>query len=783
MPHDLRSEAAGLVVAGRHVPVRQLLGLGMTALAGVTLALGDMAGAPLAWTAIAAAATLFSLEQTAPVRRVLDTAGGLITSALVCLLLLGTGGAESVLQDIYVVILVYAAVVFGWRRLAIDIVVVGTAALVPGLVDRAGPTFYLDLVADLVVWSAVAVLAGVLERRAHVAVGRSRRLRAAVDDVEDAVAVVDAATLRFTYVNRSAAQRLGLAPGEIEGRQPWELASTLDETQFRKLLGRLDVGGPAVQRDHVSRRGESERVFAISTRLVSGDGGAPQLVAVARDVTRQRRRALVERERSAMVEAADVAMVGTDARGFVRSWNPAAAQLYGVEASQAQGRHIAELVGGPDDDPLAGRDEISIDGVLHWSTTHHGPTAPFQVELTAVPFSAPGREGLGVAVLARDSSEHRDAIRAARRRERRFRTLAEEVRGVVYRFELGPPLRLTFMSDRMTDLLGDEPGDLLGGPGITVDRMHPDDRPRFTPGHPDNPRETDGISTYRVRHLDGSWVWVEDHHRPELDADGRRIAVLGVAFDITARIHEEQSRQRAFEHERELARELERTVVAQQSFLRSVSHEMRTPLTAVRGFAGTLRRHWTELEPTTVEQLLERLDANVERLDGQLADLLELETGGEQLARGDLEPVDLQQLVTAAVATAREGGHEIVAVVPPVTVEADATRLRRALVALLHNAVRHTPAGTTVRIWVEESCDEVVLHVSDDGPGVDPAIADRVFEAFVQGADAAASPSPGAGVGLALVQRIARLHGGHAEYHPQRPAGSCFCLHLPRRVV
>ena len=133
-----------------------------------------------------------------------------------------------------------------------------------------------------------------------------------------------------------------------------------------------------------------------------------------------------------------------------------------------------------------------------------------------------------------------------------------------------------------------------------------------------------------------------------------------------------------------------------------------------------------------------------------------------------------------ALTAARVDGHDLEMDVPSVRVRGDRGRLRRALDALLHNAVRHTPAGTSVRVWAEADAGEVMLHVSDDGPGVDPEIADRVFDAFVQGAAAAASPSPGAGVGLALVRRVALLHGGRAEHHALSPTGSCFCLHLPR---
>lgn len=713
-------------------------------------------------------------------RRGLSAVGGPVAAAVVCLLLLATGGSDSIFQDLFVVILVHAAVAGSWWRLARETVVVAVAAAVPGLVEGVGLAFHLDLAADLVVWVAVAVLAGVLQRRVRRATSGAHRLRAAVDEVDDMITVVDADTLRISYLNRQAARQVGLEQGEAVGMRPWELTDGVTEQRVRALVDALEVGGPGVKVDHTSHRTDPPRVYETSSRLVPGDGGGAQLVSVARDVTEQRRAEAAARERAAMVEAADIAMIGTDLEGWVRSWNPAAERLYGVAAAAAVGKHVSDVVRGPSDDIIRGRAAFPVEQrFLRYSTRHHrlGATV-FDAEVTAWPVTGSSGARPGVALLVRDVTQFRQAVRELRRREGRFRTLAEQASGVVYRVEFGPPQAVTFLGPRITELLGADRDDLLGRP-LPLERVHPDDHTLFDPGRADHPRLSEGVTTYRLRHADGHWVWVEDHHRPEYDHHGCVVATQGILFDVTMRRELEEARSQALEHERELARQLERTAAAQETFLRSISHELRTPLTSVRGFAHTLRDHRTRLDEATTDRLLRRLVANVDRLDAQLADLLDLDLDPDRGGREHWDDVDLRALSLAAVATVRAPSHTVEVDVTPTTVRGDGVRLGRVVAALVHNAVRHTPSGTTVRLWQEVDDEATVLHVEDDGPGVDPGIRRSMFDPFVQGEVAGSSPSPGAGVGLALAREIATLHGGTVVHHDRRPRGTCFCLRLP----
>lgn len=113
-----------------------------------------------------------------------------------------------------------------------------------------------------------------------------------------------------------------------------------------------------------------------------------------------------------------------------------------------------------------------------------------------------------------------------------------------------------------------------------------------------------------------------------------------------------------------------------------------------------------------------------------------------------------------------------------VTLTVDRTHVERILHNLLRNARKHASSTTRIRILVERHEQGAVLVVEDDGPGVPSAIRDSLFEPFVHGPDAAASPSPGAGIGLALVSKFAELHGGRAWVEEAASGGARFVVLL-----
>lgn len=228
---------------------------------------------------------------------------------------------------------------------------------------------------------------------------------------------------------------------------------------------------------------------------------------------------------------------------------------------------------------------------------------------------------------------------------------------------------------------------------------------------------------------------------------------------------------------------LETSESRQREFLLSVSHELRTPLTAVKGFAEALADQvttGTEVAPTGAVILAEA--ARLERLVDDLLDLARL---GAQDFRIDLADVDLADLARQAAivwsARCRESGVEFrleVSDAAPVVVT-DATRVRQIIDGLAANALRITPAGEPIVLAVRAEGPAAVVEVRDGGPGLTEDDCRVAFERFRLHDRYRGIRQVGTGVGLALVDGLARRLGGTAQAGRAAEGGARFTIELP----
>lgn len=213
--------------------------------------------------------------------------------------------------------------------------------------------------------------------------------------------------------------------------------------------------------------------------------------------------------------------------------------------------------------------------------------------------------------------------------------------------------------------------------------------------------------------------------------------------------------------------------------LRSVSHDLRTPLGTIRAAAtDLLDESADEVDHATRRHLLHLIDHDAQRLDRLVANLLSLsriEAGG---LRPSLVPTDLGQLVRSAARRAdrldrRVRVHaEIADDLPLVAV--DPIQLDQVVTNLVDNAVRHSPEGSTVEVTLEQPRSGLVeLSVSDRGLGVNPEEAALIFQPFRSGQLAGSS-----GVGLAICQAIVAAHGGTIDVHDRPGGGARFAVRL-----
>jgi len=217
-------------------------------------------------------------------------------------------------------------------------------------------------------------------------------------------------------------------------------------------------------------------------------------------------------------------------------------------------------------------------------------------------------------------------------------------------------------------------------------------------------------------------------------------------------------------------------------FVADASHELRTPLTSIRGYAELLRKGALTDEEGR-RRAAERIEHEASRMGLLVDDLLLLARldQGRPLERA---VVDLGGLLRDAVEAARAVDRDrsiSLAVAAPVLVDGDAARLRQIFDNLLRNAVVHTPHGTPVKVSARSTGRRVIVTVADEGPGLEPEQAQRLFDRFYRGSEA--RTGEGTGLGLSIVAALAAAHGGEATVTSSPGQGTVFTVDLPAATV
>jgi two-component system, OmpR family, sensor histidine kinase BaeS len=267
----------------------------------------------------------------------------------------------------------------------------------------------------------------------------------------------------------------------------------------------------------------------------------------------------------------------------------------------------------------------------------------------------------------------------------------------------------------------------------------------------------------------------------------RRMAPIGALIDAAAQIEHGEYSARVPERGGREMRALARTFNTmsarlsaidsqRRSFLADVAHELRTPLSIMRGRLEAMLDGIHPRDDEHIRAILEHAAA-LERLVGDVATVAQAETGGLPL---HLEPVDLAVLAHAVAEDFGDAAHvagiEIrVRVESNVTaISVDPARIRQALTNLVANALRYGSRGGLVEIGIARTASGTTIAVRDDGQGMPPELLDHVFERFVRGPD-----SKGSGLGLPIVADIAAAHGGSASAASTPRDGTTVTLILP----
>ncbi|PPS43934.1 PAS domain-containing protein [Chroococcidiopsis sp. TS-821] len=319
--------------------------------------------------------------------------------------------------------------------------------------------------------------------------------------------------------------------------------------------------------------------------------------------------------------------------------------------------------------------------------------------------------------------------------------------------------------------------------------LHPDDRQRsWEVWHESLRTGKDYEIEYRFRRFDGEYRWFLGRAFPLRDENGQIIRWFGSCTDIHDQKIALEERDRAVERERSARSQAEAANRIKDEFLAVLSHELRSPLNPILGWAKLLLTR--QFDQDTTRKALQTIERNAQLQTRLIEDLLDI----SRILRGKLSlnitQVNLVTIAEAALETVRLAAEEKAIHLQLIVADSvhssefliagDAARLQQIVWNLLSNAVKFTPNGGRVEVKLEKLASSVQIQVSDTGKGIAAEFLPHVFDYFRQADSSTTRKFGGLGLGLAIVRHLVELHGGTVKADSQGEGkGATFSVTLP----
>ncbi|WP_437683883.1 PAS domain S-box protein [Sorangium sp. So ce131] len=364
-----------------------------------------------------------------------------------------------------------------------------------------------------------------------------------------------------------------------------------------------------------------------------------------------------------------------------------------------------------------------------------------------------------------------------RRSERQLASLIASSPDAIYRLDLD--LRCTFMSTTSTMVMGFPPEHYVGKTprenGLPLEVCEAGEaacREARLTGKPQRMEFSLGERKFRARYI------------PEIGPDGAVESFIGITEDVTAERRAEEERQQLLESERAARDEAERVSRVKDDFVATLSHELRSPLNAILGWARILRTRAPD--PQGTARGLEVIERNARLLTDMVSELLDMSRIVSGKLRLDVQQVDLPAVVQGAIESvklaAEAKGLTVVSRVDPeaAALRGDPARLQQVVWNLVSNAVKFTPAGGRIDIALRRAGEHAELSVTDTGAGIAPQFLPHLFERFRQADASSTRKYGGLGIGLSIVKHLVELHGGTVAVASEGEGkGATFTVTLP----
>jgi two-component system CheB/CheR fusion protein len=290
-----------------------------------------------------------------------------------------------------------------------------------------------------------------------------------------------------------------------------------------------------------------------------------------------------------------------------------------------------------------------------------------------------------------------------------------------------------------------------------TESVHPDDLAECLRRQPQGTQGRSADIEYRLRRNDGTYRYVREHAAPLEDRPGESGGFLCSCLDV---------------------QELKDSAEQTEPFLRMMAHELRTPLSAMRMFIEVMRRTAARGTPSAPESFA-KLDAQIDRLDRLVEDLSRSSHASH--LELSLESLDLGDLVRRLVARRPTQRHSLLVSGADEKrwVRADRLRLEQVFTNLLDNAIKYSPRGGTINIFLRGSDGMHCVSFADPGIGVPPDEISALTRRFFRGSNAPRESYPGLGLGLSFANEIVTRHGGRLTFQSEIDKGTAATVCLP----
>jgi PAS domain S-box-containing protein len=559
---------------------------------------------------------------------------------------------------------------------------------------------------------------------------------------------------------------------------------------IERRLGQMDESERTLLRLRSERRKHTYTVALVAgvmsaTVAVAGVVGFMTLLAshlAARTRAAQAIAEQGERLRTTLASIGD-AVITTDLKARITSMNAVAESLTGWSLQEAAGqsldavfRIVNEETRKPVADPATrSLEEGVIVGLANHTILISRDGAERPIDDSAAPIRCKSGETVGCVLVFRDVTERRLVERDRADDQARLRSIVDHiVDGIITMDERG---RIDSFNPAAEKLFGFRTEEVVGQ---FVTKLMPEPFRSEHEGYVANYMRTGQAKVIGVgrevvgRRKDGSTFPMD------LAVSEFRLGdcqyFTGIVRDITDR--------KRFEQElRQVASELSEAHRRKDEFLATLAHELRNPLAAIRNGLQIIR---LSAEQDTRDKALTLIERQLSQLVRLVDDLMDISRINRDKIELRLERVPLEEVINSAVETSRplidEMRHELTIALPPESIflEADLTRLAQAFMNLLNNAAKYTDPGGQIRLTARNEGDQVAISVRDTGIGIPADKLTSIFEMFSQVDRSAERSQGGLGIGLSLVNRMIRMHGGTIEARSEGPGkGSEFVVRLP----